>query len=119
MADAESIEFTSSQHDGVGTSFRCRTKVGPIVLTDVMEITSWIDGSTMGVTHKGIVTGEGVFTLHDVGPDTCEIEWRETLMFPWWALGTLGAYVARPVLALIWRKNLRQLEELLTREHGA
>ena len=44
MADAVAIEFTSRRRSGVGTTFDCRTKVGPIRLTDRMEITEWRDG---------------------------------------------------------------------------
>ena len=48
MHDAESIWFTSAGREGVGTTFECETKVGPIQLTDVMEITEWVDEETMG-----------------------------------------------------------------------
>ena len=41
MHDAESIWFTSTNREGVGTTFECETKVGPIQLTDVMETVSY------------------------------------------------------------------------------
>ncbi|MBJ7508088.1 MAG: SRPBCC family protein, partial [Ilumatobacteraceae bacterium] len=53
MADAVAIRFHSDQTRGVGTSFDCDTKVGPIKLTDKMEITHWIPGEAMGVKHSG------------------------------------------------------------------
>ncbi len=82
MADAVSIRFETDQTRGVGTSFLCDTKVGPIRLTDRMEITEWVpadDAGTigrMGVRHTGIVTGTGVFTIEPI--DTCEpiATWR-------------------------------------------
>lgn len=112
MADAESITFSSSQREGVGTEFSCRTKVGPIVLNDKMEITAWIDESTMSVIHRGIVTGEGTFTLAD-HPDGTLVSWEESLDFPWWVGGPPGAVVARAVLRMIWRGNLRRLASLI------
>ena len=60
MADAEAIRFTSASTSGVGTTFECDTKVGPLRLTDLMEITRWEPGKAMGVRHVGLVTGEEV-----------------------------------------------------------
>lgn len=112
MADAESITFISSQREGVGTEFACRTKVGPIVLNDKMEITGWENESMMSVVHRGIVTGEGTFTLTDHAEGTT-VTWEETLDFPWWVGGAPGAIVARFVLRLIWKGNLRRLASLI------
>jgi len=67
MADAVAIRFTNSQTRGVGTTFDCDTKVGPIKLTDRMEITEWVPEKSMGVKHVGIVTGTGVFTIEPLG----------------------------------------------------
>ena len=75
MHDAVAIRFTGEQTRGVGTEFLCDTKVGPIKLVDHMEITEWTaptgDGSdvtdgVMGVRHKGLVTGDGQFTLEPI-----------------------------------------------------
>ena len=63
MADAETIRLTSAQTEGQGTTFECDTKVGPLRLTDVMEITEWEPERRMGVRHTGVVTGTGRFTL--------------------------------------------------------
>ena len=45
------------RRSGVGTRFECDTKIGPITLTDVMEITEWKPGKAMGVRHTGLITG--------------------------------------------------------------
>ncbi len=111
MNDAESITFTTDQREGVGTSFVCRTKVGPFVTNDVMTITSWKENVEMGVTHTGLITGSGRFRLKSSAVGTV-LEWSEDLTFPWWALGPLGALVARPILVLIWKKNLRNFAKL-------
>ena len=113
MADAESIEFVSSQRRGEGTAFLCRTKVGPIRLTDKMRITRWEPNRAMGVEHVGLVTGSGEFTLEALTPTTTRFVWEETLRFPWWLGGPLGALVGgRLVLGAIWRGNLRRLAAL-------
>ncbi|MFM8713843.1 MAG: SRPBCC family protein [Actinomycetota bacterium] len=113
MADAESISFVSAQTRGVGTAFLCVTKVGRIRLTDKMRITRWEPNRAMGVEHIGLVTGSGVFTLEAVAPASTRFVWEETLKFPWWIGGPIGAFImGKIVLRLIWRGNLRRLAAL-------
>jgi len=113
MADAESISFVTDQTRGVGTAFLCRTKVGPIHLTDKMRITRWEPNRAMGVEHTGLVTGSGVFTLEALTPSSTRFVWEETLKFPWWLGGPIGAFVGgKVVLRAIWRGNLRRLAAL-------
>ena len=125
MEDAVEIDFTTDQRSGVGTEFDCATKVGPIRLVDHMEITSWDPGREMGVRHVGLITGSGQFTLRPAGvevtsreqaerdsqPERTEFVWTESLVFPWWLGGPIGATVARPVLRRIWRTNLANLQQ--------
>ena len=113
MADAESITFTSDARSGVGTTFDCVTKVGPIKLTDKMAITEWRDGRTMGVRHDGIVTGEGAFTLARIRRDRTRFTWEERLVFPWWMGGPVGGVVGGVVMRQIWKRNLRVLKALV------
>jgi hypothetical protein len=116
MADAESIEFTSDQRRGVGTQFLCKTRVGPIRLTDTMRITRWEPNHAMGVEHIGLVTGSGVFTLTALDESTTRFEWTEKLTFPWWLGGPIGAFVGgKLVLRSIWHGNLRRLAALCER----
>ncbi len=108
MHDAVSIDFLTEQTHGIGTVFDCATKVGPIRLTDRMKITSWIEPEEMGVHHVGLVTGEGSFTLTELGDQT-DFRWTETLSFPWWLGGKLGELVGGPILKRVWRRNLGSL----------
>ncbi|MEY2443536.1 MAG: hypothetical protein QOE00_116 [Ilumatobacteraceae bacterium] len=117
MLDAVAIRFESDQHRGVGTSFLCDTKVGPIKLVDRMEITEWVPCSIMGVRHVGLVTGTGQFTLTpiDAGRRT-RFAWDETLVFPWWLGGRIGSAVSgRVILRVVWKRNLRNLKALIER----
>ena len=115
MADAVEIRFRGDRTRGVGTTFDCDTKVGPIRLTDRMEITEWEPERAMGVRHEGVVTGSGVFTLEplDLGRRT-RFTWTEDLRFPWYLGGRLGELVGgRFVMRAIWRRNLEQLRRLV------
>jgi carbon monoxide dehydrogenase subunit G len=113
MVDADSIRFTGPQTRGVGTSFDCLTKVGPIRLTDRMTITEWEPGKRMGIRHEGIVTGRGRFTLRRSRGGRTRFTWNENLTFPWWMGGPAGAIAAKPVLRAIWRRNLRRLKTIV------
>lgn len=105
MADAERIEFETDQREGVGTVMRVETVVGPLRTSDVMEITEWVDHQRIGVRHKGLVTGTGEFQLVQSGDGT-RFTWTEELTFPMWLGGPITAFLAKPVLGLIWRRNL-------------
>jgi hypothetical protein len=116
MADAESITITSAMTQGVGTTFDCLTKVGPLSLVDKMEIVTWDEGWAMGVRHVGLVTGTGEFRLAHNGDGTTLFTWSERLMFPWWMGGPIGGLVGgKIVLHFIWRRNLRRLRALIER----
>lgn len=115
MADAVAIRFTNSQTRGVGTTFDCDTKVGPIKLTDRMEITEWVPEKSMGVKHVGIVTGTGVFTIEPLGNGQyTKFTWSEQLTFPWWLGGPIGEVIGgNIVMKAIWRRNLKKLKALV------
>jgi Polyketide cyclase / dehydrase and lipid transport len=110
MHDAVAIRFTSAQRSGVGTTFDCDTKIGPLRLVDRMEITAWEPEKVMGVRHVGLVTGTGAFTLRPAAERRTEFLWDETLVFPWWMGGSLGGRVGAVVLAQVWKRNLRDLK---------
>ena len=103
MADARSITFTSP------STFDCLTVVGPFRMVDRMEIVEWEEGAVIGIRHVGLVRGEGRFTLGPSASGGTTFEWDEQLRFPWWLGGVVGAWLARPVLRRIWRRNLAAL----------
>jgi uncharacterized protein YndB with AHSA1/START domain len=110
MADAEQIRFDSEQRSGVGTRFECDTRVGPLRLTDHMEITEWAPGRSMGVRHTGVVTGTGRFRLRARRGGRTRFTWTERLRFPWWLGGPIGAAIGSEVLRLVWKGNLARLK---------
>lgn len=115
MADAESIEFETDQRAGIGTVMRVETVVGPLRTTDRMEVTDWVEGESIGVEHSGLVTGRGHFRLSPVAGGT-RFMWTEELSFPLYLGGPVTAFLAKPVLGFIWRRNLRGLKHRIEGE---
>ena len=109
MEDAVEIRFTTARTSGVGTTFDCETRVGPIELTDHMEVTDWVEGEAIGVRHTGLVTGTGRFTLARTPDGRTVFSWDETLELPWWVGGPVGAVPIAWVLRRIWARNLANL----------
>jgi uncharacterized protein YndB with AHSA1/START domain len=109
MMDATAIRFQSAQREGVGTRIECDTRVGPLRLTDRMEITEWDTGQAIGVRHSGAVSGSGRFSLQDSPGSATVVTWEERLIFPVWLGASVGAQCAKPLFALLWRGNLRRL----------
>lgn len=110
MADAEHLEFISEHRAGVGTTIRVATHIGPFRTSDVMSVIAWDPPRLMAVSHQGLFRGEGRFRLDPV-PGGTRFRWEETIRFPWHLGGAVGAWMARPVLAAIWRRNLRRLAD--------
>jgi hypothetical protein len=113
MEDAVAIRLTSRRSHGRGTTFDCDTKIGPLRLTDRMEITEWATGRTMGVRHVGLVTGSGTFTLRRARGGRTRFTWKERLEFPWWMGGPIGGLVGGQVLKRVWKRNLSNLKVLV------
>ena len=115
MKDAVSITFTTDQHEGAGTAFICKTKVGPFRTNDKMWITEWIEGRQITVHHQGLITGAGRFALRGEHGRHCVLRWEERLEFPWWLGGPLAGIVAKPILKQLWIRNLDRFGELILR----
>lgn len=113
MADAVAIRFTSRRRSGVGTTFDCDTRVGPIRLVDRMEVVEWTEGRSIGVRHVGVVTGTGRFRLRRARGGRTRFTWEERLRYPLWLGGPVGGVVGDRVMGLIWRRNLRTLKALV------
>lgn len=113
MHDAVAIRFDGDQRQGVGTSFVCDTRIGPLRTKDRMSITEWAPPRKMGVRHTGAVSGSGAFTLYSLADGATRLTWSEQLTFPWWLGGKLGEVVGAPILRFIWRRNLSHLKSLV------
>lgn len=114
MRDARAIRITSRRRSGVGTTFECDTRVGPLAVTDLLQVTEWKPRRAMGIRHVGRITGSGRFTLHRRAGRTLFV-WEERLEFPWWLGGRVAAAASGLLLRRIWRGNLARLKRQIER----
>ena len=112
MADASEIRITSEQTEGVGVTFDCDTKVGPLRTTDKMQITEWTPNQTLTISHEGLIEGKGSFILERTSDARTLFVWEENLDFPLLLGGRIAEFFAKPVLKKIWKGNLYKLKHI-------
>jgi len=113
MKDAESITFVGDSRRGEGTRMEVETVIGPFRTVDVIDVVGWEEGCSIEVAHRGLVKGRGTLSAEEQDDGTL-VGWVEELRFPWWLGGAVVTWLARPVLAAIWRGNLERLERVLS-----
>lgn len=117
MDDAQEISFLGSKRTGIGTSFRCVTKIWKFRTDDQMLVTEWNENRRMSVQHDGLVQGNGSFMLTPSGTGT-DFSWEEDLLFPLVLGGPAGEYVARPIMRRVWQNNLASLKDRVEGPRG-
>lgn len=113
MAEARALSLVKGRPNRVGAVYECLTVVGPLRTVDVMEVTEWRRGRTIGVRHVGVVTGVGRFTLRRRPRGRTRFTWDERLVFPWYLGGPVGAFAGGRVLEVVWSRNLRRLKGMV------
>jgi carbon monoxide dehydrogenase subunit G len=83
MRDAVAIRFASEQTSGIGTVMDCDTRIGPFRVTDRLVVTEWQKPRVIAISHQGLVSGTGRFTIEQ-DRDQTRVTWTEDLRFPWW-----------------------------------
>ena len=115
MSDAVSILFNTAQRRGVGVEMTVPTRVGPIRVTDIMEVVEWVEMESIGVRHTGRIRGRGRFELSDQ-PGGSRLVLTEHLKFPWYLGGAITGLFARPILRRTFRANLRRFKRWMESE---
>jgi polyketide cyclase/dehydrase/lipid transport protein len=103
----------------LGARLRAVTGVGPLGVTDPMEIVEWDPPRRAVVRHLGkVVTGDGVFEVFPLGPGRAQFVWSELLDLPLGPLGRLGWPLVRPVFRYGVRVSLDRMARLVEAEHA-
>lgn len=113
MLEARDFVITSSHREGVGVTGRATVKIGGITTTDEVVVTGWDPERRLAIEHKGWVSGKAEMLLTELADGTTHILWREELICrPLGALGSIGLTLFKPLMRLIFVRDLRILESL-------
>jgi uncharacterized protein YndB with AHSA1/START domain len=111
------VRVTRGDGASLGSELAATTGIGPLGVTDTMEIVGWDPPHRATVRHTGaVVRGSGTFTVVErTGTDGTDgtaastFHWSEDLDLPLGPLGALGWPVVRPLFAWGLRASLDAL----------
>ncbi len=109
QVDVEAIRFTSRRHRGVGATYECATRLGPVRMTIPMEVVGWREGKSVSVRYEGSLSGGGTITVERLRRRRTKVTWAAHIRLPWWMGGPVGALAAAQVLRVVWKANLTAL----------
>jgi uncharacterized protein YndB with AHSA1/START domain len=114
QVDVRAIRFTSSTTRGVGATYLCDTRLGPIRMRIPMEVVEWKEGKAIAVCYEGALSGGGRISLkrRRKGRRTT-VTWDAKIRLPWWLGGPVGAMATVQLLRLVWRANFKNLEAVV------
>ena len=113
MHEMKHVEMITPPPIGVGSRGRATVSIFGIGTTDEVVITRFEPPHTFAIRHEGRFVGEGVIALVSIDGERTRVDWMEYLRPP--LFGTLGGFLQRPILAAIFRSDLRSLRALLAR----
>jgi hypothetical protein len=116
---ATRVEVTGAG-DGrhTGAILTAVTGVGPLGVTDRMEIVEWDPPRRCVVRHLGrVVRGEGVFEVVPLDAGRSRLLWSELLDLPLGRLGRLGWSVLEPAFRSGVAFSLRRMARQCEQEH--
>jgi uncharacterized protein YndB with AHSA1/START domain len=103
---------------GVGLELDVRTKVlGVPAVTDRMVVWAWEPPRKLGIVHRGMVSGSGLWKLQPQGGGT-RFVWLEDIRMPPPVLGELALWAYRPILLLTFTWSMRNLARLVRSDGG-
>jgi hypothetical protein len=118
MLEASDFEVVSPHREGVGVEALATVRIGGISTRDRIRVDVWEPQRHLGIVHLGWVAGRGDLRLQPLDGGRTRLSWREELVPPWGVLGAMGLRVFKPLLARVFRRDVRVLAELVRREGG-
>ena len=115
------VHVTKGDGTSVGSELAATTGVGPLGVTDTMQIVGWDPPHRATVRHTGrFVRGGGTFTVverrTDDGREASRFVWGEQLDMPLGPLGALGWPLVKPAFAWGLQRSLGELARRCERD---
>lgn len=113
MLEARDFVITSEHREGIGVTGRATVRIGGITTTDEVVVTGWEPERRLAIEHRGWVSGSAEMLLTELADGTTHILWREELVCSsLGALGSIGLTLFKPLMRLIFVRDLRILASL-------
>jgi carbon monoxide dehydrogenase subunit G len=113
MLDADRVEVTSPQREGIGVTLAVRTRLfGIPAFTEPMRVTDWDPPHVLTIRHGGPVAGTGTWTLDPIEGGT-RFVWVEDVRLEAPVVGGLAARLYAPVLRLLMGRAMEGLRRYL------
>ena len=112
MLEASDFVVVSEAREGVGVEAEATITIGGIMTRDRVRVSEWEPPRRLGIEHLGWVTGRGTIELTPVAGGRTHVWWREELEPPLGVLGAAGMTLFKPLMARVFRRDLRILAGL-------
>ena len=111
MDDMKSVRMLTPLPIGVGTRAEGNIRIFGIGVLDPITITAFEPPRRFAVRHEGQFSGEGHVELESIDAGTTIARWEDTIVPPYFP--HLGGTVLRPVLRVVFQRDLANLQKLI------
>lgn len=115
MREARDFKVLTATREGVGVEAQARVTIAGITTLDTVVVSRWEPPVWFEIEHRGWVSGTGLLHCRPTASGTW-VWWRESLVPPWSILGWAGMQLLKPVMAWVFRRDIRLLKELADQE---
>lgn len=113
MLEMSDVVVVSPHREGVGVEAEATVRIGGISTRDIVRVDVWEPNVHLGIVHAGWVGGRGDIHLTPSEDGTTWMDWREQLVPPLGPLGAAGMRLFRPLMARIFRRDLKVLQGIV------
>lgn len=112
MLEARDFVVVSDRREGVGVEAEATVRIGGVTTRDRVRVTRWEPCRLLAIEHLGWVSGAAEIHLTPVRGGGTHVYWREELHPPLGIAGAVGLSAFRPLMARVFRRDLRVLDDL-------